>query len=256
MCYDLSFSSNLEKISDYIPHLAIEAQLNVPFFEASEHVIAQGYRPYPIVLFLEGSYRLKAFEWGVIADYMNTPEKIRDMRSQMCNSRSEKILDKKSYWYRIRTHRCLIPVTGIFEHRQIKGWKNKVPYFVRIKKRSMFFIPGLYTNSRVVDEETGELVEKGTFSLITRGANQVMAQIHNGGPNKSRMPLFLEHGLELEWLKPDLTDQGIREILDYEMPSEQLDYWPVWSIRTSRPRPDGEGKTDPYVWEDLPGIDN
>lgn len=74
----------------------------------------------------------------MIAEYMNTPEKRKKMRSQMCNARSEKIVDdRKSYWHRLRKTRCLIPATGIYEHREVKGFKNKIPYHVSLKNRAV-----------------------------------------------------------------------------------------------------------------------
>src|SRR3954462_3059334 len=233
MCYDISFSSNIQLITDYLPDLVVDQQLNFDF-EMAIHVMAQAYRKYPVIINDGGTYKLMPFEWGVIADYMNTPEKIKQGRQYMCNAQSEKIInDKKSFWRRIRSKRCLIPVTGIYEHREIKGWKNKVPYFIHIKDRNLFCIPGLYHYPPFPDVETGEI--KGTFTLITRSANSVMKQIHNGGPNEFRMPLFLPKELELKWLQPDLTDEDIQEVLDFEMPSEQLEYWPVFTIRSTKP---------------------
>ena len=255
MCYDISFTSNIQLITDYLPDLVIDTQLSIDF-DTTIHVQAQAYRRYPIIIFDDGHYKLRTFEWGVIADYMNTPEKIKQSRQYMCNAQSEKIImDKKSFWRRIRSKRCLIPVTGIYEHREIKGWKNKVPYLVRLKDRPLFCIPGLYYYSPIPDPETGEV--KGTFTLITRSANAVMKQIHNGGPNAGRMPLFLTKELETKWLLPDLTDEEIQSVLDFEMPASELNYYPVWTIRSTKPRPDGKEKTDPFEWANLPplGVD-
>jgi putative SOS response-associated peptidase YedK len=255
MCYDISFSSDIQLITDYLPNLVIDGQLAIDF-DTTIHVQAQAYRRYPVIIFEDDQYKLKVFEWGVIADYMNTPEKIKQSRQYMCNAQSEKILlDKKSFWRRIRSKRCLIPVTGIFEHRDIKGWKNKVPYLVRIKDRPLFCIPGLYYYSPIPDPETGEV--KGTFTLITRPANTLMRQIHNGGPNAGRMPLFLPRELELQWLQPNLSDEAMQAVLDYEMPSGQLDNWPVFTIRSTKPRPDQQDKTAPFTWPNLPplGVD-
>jgi putative SOS response-associated peptidase YedK len=255
MCYDISFSSSIELITDYLPDISIECQIEIGF-DSTLHVQAQAYRKYPIIMFEDDKYKLKCFEWGVIADYMDTPEKVKKNRQWMCNAQSEKVLDdKKSYWHRIRRKRCLIPVTGIFEHREIKGWKNKVPYFVRVKERPLFCIPGLYHYAPIPDVETGEV--RGTFTLITRAANDVMRMIHNGGPNAYRMPLFLPNKeAELQWLKPDLTDEGIKEILNYELPGENLDYHPTWTIRSTKPHPTGGNKIDPYEWPNLPELGN
>ena len=104
----------------------------------------------------------------------------------MVNARSEKILeDKRSFWHRIRKTRCLVPVTGFYEHREIKGWKNKVPYHVQLAGRKMFCLPALYHYNSLLpsDPETGEV--RGMFTLVTRAANKVMRQIHNSGDNAS-----------------------------------------------------------------------
>jgi putative SOS response-associated peptidase YedK len=253
MCYDISFATRYELITQYIPDLIVDPQIALDY-DMNLHVQAQAFKKYPVVIFEREQCHLRPFEWGIIPDYMNTPEKIKKGRNSMCNARSEKIIeDRKSYWHRIRKHRCLIPVTGIFEHREVKGFKNKIPYHIRLKNRPMFCIPGLYHYPlNYADPETGEI--KGTYTLITRAANPVMAQIHNSGDQAGRMPLFLPKELELKWLKPDLKDENIQEILDYEMPASELDYNPVYTIRTTKERPDGKGKLDIFNWPDLPPL--
>jgi len=236
----------------YTSIAAIDPQIQLDFDNI--HVLAQSFSKNPVVIFEDATYKLKMFEWGVIGDYMNTPEKIKQSRQWMCNAQSEKILgDKRSYWHRIRKDRCLIPVSGIFEHREIKGWKNKVPYYIHLKDRAIFCLPGLYHYSPIPDIETGEAV--GTFTVLTRGANTVMKQIHNGGNNANRMPLFLTRELEAKWLLPDLSDNEISDILNYEMPSGNLKYHPVFTIRSRNPRPDNRSRIDPYEWPGLPAIE-
>ena len=256
MCYDISFSTRIEMLTDYFQGLEIDPQAAFDF-DRTLHVQAQAHRKYPVVLMDDGKYKLKPFEWGIIPDYMDTPEKIKKGRSSMCNARSEKLVDdKKSWWHRIRKNRCLIPVTGIFEHREVKGWKNKVPYHVQLKERNIFCIPGLYYYPHRADVETGEIT--GTFTLITRGANSLMSQIHNSGDQAFRMPLFLPRELENEWLQPTLSDDQIAQILHFEMPSEKLDADPVYTIRTTKERPDSKEKTAHFDWPGLPplGIDS
>jgi len=53
---------------------------------------------------------------------------------------------------------------------------------------------------------------------------------------------------------PDLSDEEIDEILKYEMPSENLEYWPVYTIRSPKPRPDSKIKIEMYEWENLPPL--
>jgi putative SOS response-associated peptidase YedK len=254
MCLDIAFYSALELIDDYFPELKHEGELDFDL-DMGVHVMAMGHKRYPVVIFENGKYVRKFFEWGIIAEYMDTPEKIKIQRRLMVNARSEKILkEKRSFWHRIRRSRCLIPVTGIYEHREIKGWKNKVPYHVKLKNQELFCIPGLFHyNERIPsDPETGEM--RGMFTMITRSGNNVMRQIHNGGDNAFRMPLFLSKELELKWLSPDLVDEEIREILDYEIPSDALEYWPVFSIRGKQVRPDDKLKTEKFDYTDLPPL--
>ena len=116
----MSFFSNIKIIADY---LSIKGD-TVLSFEPTYHKIAQSYSKWPIVINEDGT-KIKLFEWGVIADYMNTPEKIKEYRSSMANARSEKMMDdKRSVWHRIRHQRCLVFTTGFFEHRAIGAKKN------------------------------------------------------------------------------------------------------------------------------------
>jgi putative SOS response-associated peptidase YedK len=254
MCLDIAFYSALQLIDDYFPDLVHDGEINFDL-DMGMHFLALGHNRYPIITFEDNRFHRKNFEWGIIAEYMDTPEKIKAMRKSMVNARSEKILeDKRSFWNRIRKKRCLIPVTGIYEHREIKGWKNKVPYHVTLKDRGMYCIPGLfhYNTKLPSDPETGEV--RGMFTLITRAGNEVMRQIHNGGANAFRMPLFLPKEMEMEWLRPDLSDEQMERILNYEMPSDQIVAQPVYSIRGRSPRPDGKPKNVLYAYQDLPPL--
>ena len=228
MCYDMSFFSNIKLISDY---LSIEDPLLVEF-EPTWHQVAQAFGNWP-VLIKEEHYKLKLFEWGVIADYMNTPEKIKEYRTSMANARSEKVIgDKRSVWYRLRKNRCLVFTTGFFEHHDA-GLKKKVPFFIRVKDAPVFCFAGLYNYSPIPDPETGELT--GTFAVITRPANPLMSKIHNAGPNGNRMPLLLSKELAIRWLEEDLSDTEMESILQFEFPAAELEAWPVNTIRTRKP---------------------
>jgi putative SOS response-associated peptidase YedK len=254
MCYDISYRILIDELIQYFDHKIIieDAESDIDF-DAGFHVIGHGYSKQRIVTFEDGSYRGKRSEWGLIAGYMNTTEKIKKQRHLMLNARSEKILgEKNSAWHRIRHQRCLIPVRGIFEHREIKGWKNKVPYHIWLKDRGIFCLPGLWNYSPIPDIETGQVIV--THTVITRAANTTMRQIHNGGENAFRMPLFLPKELEMAWLDPHLNDQRMQEILDYEMPASALAYCPVYSIRTTKPHPQHGTKIDPFDWPNLPPL--
>ena len=223
----MSFFSNIKLITEY---LNIQNDVTIRF-ESTYHRVAQSFGKWPVVINEDG-FKVKLFEWGVIADYMNTPEKIKLYRTSMANARSEKIIeDKRSVWHRIRKQRCLVFTTGFFEHRDI-GAKKKLPYFIKIKNEPVFCFAGLYNYSPVPDMETGEMT--GTFSIITRTANPLMAKIHNGGANSQRMPLILTKDLAIRWLQNELSDEEITSIIQFEFPEKNMEAWPVNTIRTRK----------------------
>jgi len=246
MCYDISFSTELETIYDYLPELQGMEQLNFDF-RPTYHKVGHSYPKWPIVLFETGPVLVKA-EWGVIANYMNTPEKEKKSRKYMLNAQAEKILESGSYWYKIRHQRCLVPITGYFEHRHINGMK--IPYYIKIKDRELTFLAGLWTYAPVPNVETGEV--RITFTIVTRSANDLLLKIHNGGDNPGRMPHALPVHYQKEWLDPTLDDAGIKKILSYQAPAEAFDAWPVNPIRKAK-----EDTSDVIAiatYEDLPEL--
>jgi putative SOS response-associated peptidase YedK len=163
------------------------------------------YPEYPIIFRPKEDLQphVRAMGWGVIEYYapsalekltakLGDPQQaiktfyddLKKKRNYFLNARSERIFDDpKSYRNKIKNRRCLIPVTAIYEHRDVVGWKNKVPCKVSPKEQSVFFLPGLYSVAKLPDPKTGEIAENWTFTLITRAANEGMRMIHNHGPN-------------------------------------------------------------------------
>ena len=256
MCYDISFTVEIKQLSDYFPDLIFDEQVEINY--DGTHIIGHLYREQPIIYRNNDDKKLHArmMEWGCIPFYVKDLETYKRQRATMLNARSERILgDTKSYWYKIRNRRCLIPLNGFYEHRKVTGFKNKVPYFITLKKQPMFFLPGLYSVAEIVDKETGELVKHWTYTLITRDANSVMKQIHNDGENKWRMPLLLPFEQSKKWLDEDLSPEDYQAILDIEMPSEELNCIPVYTIRGPKMRPDDKAKNEYYEWENLPDLE-
>ena len=255
MCYDISFTINIEEITEYLPGLVMEGQLEIPF--DTTHIIGHDFRDHPIIYRNREDQLLhcRLMEWGCIPYYVKEEKQFLRQRASMLNARSERILgDDKSYWFKIRNRRCLIPVTGMYEHRSIKGWKNKVPYFIRLKNQPLFFIPGLYSVAELPDTSTGEMIKRWTYTLITRDANELMGKIHNSGENKGRMPLTVPLAYAMAFLKDDLSVDEYQDILRYEMHTDEMDYHPVFTIRSPKQRPDELKKTDYWEWQNLPEL--
>lgn len=217
-------------------------------FTPRAHFLAQAFPGLPVLLNDHGELKLDGFEWCVIAGYMNTPDKIKQQRFKMGNARSERILEKGSVWNKIRQQRCLIPANGFYEHREIEGMPNKVPYYITRNDQEGVLMAGLYNYSPMEPHQ-------GTFSVVMRPANEKISLIHNSGDNSFRMPLqFQNVETALEWINPDLKDDDIGDMISYAIPSEKFDAWPVYSVRGRSERPDHKEKYEPFEYPGLPGI--
>ena len=257
MCYDISFTVSIRVLGDYFPDLVFDEQMELEFGPI-DHVQAPGvFGKHPVIFQNRDDNKLhcELMEWGII-EHFQKEEPLIAKRNGMLNIRSERILDDaKSYWYKIRNRRCLVPVTGIYEHREVKGWKKKVPYWIRPCDQMTVFLPGLYSVAEIVNKETGELIKRKTYGIITRGANSVMRAIHNGGENSGRMPLFLPLEIAREFVNNNLTPERYKELLAFEMPSNDLVYHPVYTIRSPKLRSDGKNKNEQWIWDNLPGLE-
>ena len=62
MCYDISFTADMETLAKYEPSLKIDPNID---FGNREHVMAQAYSKYPVILQEDHQYQVKMFEWDV-----------------------------------------------------------------------------------------------------------------------------------------------------------------------------------------------
>lgn len=256
MCYDVALKADVRTLLGFFPDLIFDFDPEHDFIPSAHIQGISLFPPHPIVYVNRSDMKIhcKMMEWSCI-EYYAKQEPDMKKRNGMLNIRSERILDDpNSYWYKIRNRRCLIPITGIYEHRGIAGWKKKVPYHVRPYNTNLFLLPGLYSVAELPDKETGEIVKRFTFGLIMRDANDIMKLIHNSGDNPYRMPLFIPFSVAEEWLSEDLSEQRYKEILSMEIPSEDLEYWPVDTIRTPKLRADNKEKNEPFEWPKLPEL--
>ena len=193
----MSYFSSIKLITDYLKLNEISAL----DFTATYHQVAQTFCKWPVVI-NDNGLKIQLFEWGLMANYMNSPEKIKQFRSSMANARSKKmLLDKASVWH-------------------------------QLKNQLVFCFAGLYNYSPIPDKETGEMT--GTFSILTRPANSLMKKIHNAGKTGNRMPLLLTKELAKKWLSADLSDKEMEAITAFEFPASEMNAWPVHTIRTHK----------------------
>ena len=254
MCYDISLHSNIELTKQAFPQLRDRRTQFTDTNPGIEHVTSFGFPEYPVLANIDGELVLTEMEWSVNPTFEKDEKQRLIRRRKMANATTEKVLeDKRSFWQRIKNNRCLIPMSGNYEHREIEGWKNKVPYYIWMADRETYHLPGFYHVEDAVDAD-GQPIKKYSFALLTRPANEVLKLIHNSGEFRHRMPLYLTPEIEEFWLSNQFTNDDMKAVFDYMMPGENFNFQTVYSVRGRTPRPDGKHKYDLWTYDNLPPL--
>lgn len=151
--------------------------------------------------------------WGLVPSFAlkNIPKYYKDYNT--LNARSENIFTSRTYKGAIRDRRCLIIADGFFEphHRDNVSY----PHFCHLKDDSLFAFAGIYSE-----------IDDGVYScsILTTAANDFFAEIHNV---KKRMPLVLNDQFEEEWLRNDLTEPNIKELMRVGFTTDEFEAYPV-----------------------------
>lgn len=143
-------------------------------------------------------------QWGLVPYWAKDADVANDIRTKTLNAMGETVFEKPSFKGSILAKRCLLPVNGFFEWRELN--KVKYPYFVRLKDNELFSLGCIYATW--ADRQTGEV--RDTFSIITTPANPLMEKIHN---LKKRMPLIIAQQDEAAWADPKLSTENIRKLI-------------------------------------------
>ena len=155
--------------------------------------------------------------WSIIPEWCRDEKHATELlRSHMYLSRSEDIFDKPSFRDLIFTKRCLVPLTGFFEWREVNG--VKYPYHIMVADEANldcvrpFYVGGIYANW--FDKTTNTPYD--TLALVTTPANALMKVVHN---TNHRMPLILNRPDAIKWLTPGLSKKEIQALMKpYESP--------------------------------------
>lgn len=189
------------------------------------HVNAYAFPRYPI-LTRQQPAQFQGIRWGLIPHWVKSKTDAEKLRAQTINARSETIYEKPSFRQAAgRGQRCLIPVTGFFEWHTVG--KQKFPFYINTTDQSIASIAGLW--DEWADPDTGEVLT--TFSLLTTDANPLLAKIHN---TKQRQPCVLTQEQERTWLRENLTDKEVVQLLHDIYPADRMGSHPISKRITSR----------------------
>ena len=130
------------------------------------------------------------------------------------NARCEGIATNGLFKFAYRSRRCLVPINGLFEWKDIYGTgKNKQPYAIAMADDSPFALAGLWETWK--DTQTG--IDIRTFAVVTCPPNDMMATIHD------RMPLVLHREDYDRWLSPEPDPADLMK----PYPAELMKMWPI-----------------------------
>lgn len=169
--------------------------------------------------------QLTFLRWGLIPNWADDPS----IGNKMINARSESAARNPVFRDAYARRRCLIPADGFYEWE--KSGKARVPYYYQLKEHALFAIAGLW------DRWTHPAGVIESFTILTTGANELVARVHD------RMPVIVtpEHfGL---WLDPMLDPAAVGELFE-PFPSGAMQCHRV-SDRVNKPDEDDPGLVMP-----------
>jgi putative SOS response-associated peptidase YedK len=174
------------------------------------------------VIISQSPNQVVLMRWGLVPHWA----KEEKTAYKMINARVETLAQRPAFRSLLAAHRCMIPASGYFEWRAEA--RGKTPYYIHPTSHEFFAFAGLYD---VWTRPDGEVLH--TFTIITKDADEFMAQLHN------RMPVILARDLEDAWLDKEIT--SAREVLDILEKSAgvTLDAYPV-SRLVNRPNVDSK----------------
>ncbi|MGE5415654.1 MAG: SOS response-associated peptidase [Acidobacteriota bacterium] len=170
----------------------------------------------PVIHDADDGHVLKMMKWGLIPFW----SKDESIGSRLINARFETLTEKPAFKHAVKKRRCIIPADGYYEW--LKMDKAKVPMRIVKQDGGLFGLAGLWDAWQRPD---GERIE--TFTIITVDAAPGISHIHN------RMPLILPEDMEQEWLKSDLRDADVSDLLGALQPVKDLRAYPVSKLVNS-----------------------
>lgn len=163
----------------------------------------------PVIVNEDGKRKLKSMQWWLIPQWAKSTK----MEYKTFNARTESAHEKPSFRQAYRQRRCLVPVSGYYEWKGVKG--SKQPYFIHKPGGGPMCFAGLWERWQKGDEP-----ELFSFTIITTPAADKMKGLH------PRMPVWLEPEHHENWLNPESADvDTVRSILTQA--SDDFEYYPV-----------------------------
>ncbi len=172
--------------------------------------------------------------WGLIPSWASDER----ISYHTINARAETVAEKPAFRDAFRRQRCIIPATGFFEWRNVRG--KSQPYNIRVveadlgaKGSDIFALAGLFEKWT---DPAGKILRSCT--IIVCDANEILRPIH------PRMPVILHPDDYSTWLDPATEDTDTLQALLRPAPAAHMELWRV-SSRVGSPAHDDAGLVEP-----------
>ncbi len=201
MCYRVK---QAEVIDEYVNHYNAlptdEVTDNLPYYHANGFA----HPALAVITKREQQRNLELMQWGLMPNWKKPLVDMVKMSNNTLNAKSETIFDLVSFKGSINKFRCILPVEGFYEYKEVN--KDKLPYFIHPKVNPYFNLACIY--SFYQNPENQGWIK--SFSIVTGVANELMASIHN---TKKRMPLIIDNENIDNWLNPNISREEINHLM-------------------------------------------
>ncbi len=212
MCYSVALIMERAEMEDHFDAISVGQNIPLPIYHASAFNT-----PLLPTILDSNPGQARNSTWGLIPRWTKNTAQAQELRFKTFNARIETVWKKPLFRQSIRDKRCVVPVTGFFEWKDVEG--RKYPYYIYRHDGKAFSLAGIWDEWK--DGRTSRRYR--TFSVLTTVANDELARLHDKNP---RMPVILEKESIGLWL------EGVDEEKDLEpfavpFPSGKLDFHPV-----------------------------
>lgn len=188
----------------------------------------------PVVVEDDGAWVVRGMHWGLIPKWTKPGQRPKVMP---INARAETVAEKPMFKSLMKYRRCIVPANGFYEW-QNRGDGPKQPYFIHPKDHDLFLFAGLWDEAPAGPE--GEPLQ--SFTIITTGATELMASIHD------RMPMVMPDDVIPTWLDRDEIEPEPLQALLQPSVEEPIDMYPV-SRAVNTPKNNEPGLLEPVEAE-------
>jgi putative SOS response-associated peptidase YedK len=219
----MCFTVNVNLIKEELENRYGATLIDPDKYRPSYYYHAFGLPSLPAICSDEPS-KIKLLTWGLIPSWTKSRDQADIIRFKTFNARSESIDTKPSFSSSFVSKRCIIPVKGFFEWQHTD--KGKIPWYISGAKNEIISLAGIYDDWN--ETSTGEVFS--TFSIVTTGANELMAKIHNSG---KRMPVILSSEGEKRWIDLSTSAEDVLNLL-LPYPSEIIQAYTIGPLINSK----------------------